>query len=140
MCAKGPQRVNQRNIRSASKSVGWLYTQFSSHIITTSTPWYGTIAGHSRRQISRWHKFGGHENRSTFHRQPNTKNSWHHPPRYRAAENDLRFIIENLGCVRIDTNPLVHGGYVYCQKTTQLATVGQQCRIARKSRPLVYGF
>ena len=54
-------------------------------------PWYNTDAGHSRGQNSSLHKFGGPENRPTLHRQPHTKNSWHHPSRYSAAESDLCF-------------------------------------------------
>ena len=60
-------------------------------------PWYNTAAGHSRGQNSRSHKFGGPGNRPTFHRQPNTKNSWHHPSRYSAAESDLCFYHRKFG-------------------------------------------
>ena len=60
-------------------------------------PWYDTAAGHSRGHTSRSHKFGDPENRPTFHRQPNTKNSWHHPSRYSAAESDLCFYHRKFG-------------------------------------------
>ena len=47
------------------------------------------------------------------------------------------FVMENLGCTRIEANPLVHGGHVHCQKTTHLTTVGRQSRVASKSQPFM---